>query len=206
LGVGHPHLSPGDETLWAVILGAVLATISGFLATQLEALIRRRERERAAALLFGEILSVLELFTVMANEARGRGEPYGPFTLRLLRAVQREIEIYDRNREALYDLRQAKVRGQIHALMVRVSLSLEGVADTTAQIVAAETTLRGLAEDHPERPALRERLDEMINSREGAFAFAVETAGRAPPILALLRPLARQDFGVYAQVVRNPGG
>jgi hypothetical protein len=49
-----------------------------------------------------------------------------------------------------------------------------------------------------------ERLDTLIASRESAFAFAVETAGRAPPILAVLRPLAKQDFGVYAQVVRNP--
>lgn len=200
------HLQTGDETLLAVILGAVLATVSGFCATQLEAHLRRRERERGAALLFGEILSVLELFTVMANDARGRGEPYGPFTLRLLRAVQREIEIYDRNREALYDLRDAKVRGQIHALMVRISLSLEGVAEITTHIAAAETAIRGLHAEHPDRDAALARLEEMISNRDGAFEFALETAGRAAPILTVLRPLAKQDFGVYAQVIRNPSG
>jgi hypothetical protein len=203
---GHYVPSSSDQTLLAVVLGAVLATVSGFVATQFEALLRRRERERGAALLFGEILSVLELFTIMANETRGRGEPYGPFTMRLLRAVQREIEIYDRNREALYDLRDAKVRGQIHALMVRVGLSLEGVAEITDHIRAAEAALRGLADDHPDRPDALERLDQMIANREIAFDFAVETAGRSGPIVALLRPLAKQDFGVYAQVVRNPDG
>lgn len=204
MGPADPHYyDAGGGTLLAVILGAVLATVSGFFATQLEALIRRRERERGAALLFGEILSVLELFTVMANEARGRGEPYGPFTMRILRAVQREIEIYDRNREALYDLRDAKVRGQIHALMVRVALSLEGVTETTSQIALAEAAISGLAQDHPGRGEALARLETLLETREGAFGFAVETAGRSPPILAALRPIAKQDFGVYASVVRG---
>jgi hypothetical protein len=124
--------------------------------------------------------------------------------MRLLRAVQREIEIYDRNREALYDLRDAKVRGQIHALMVRVTLSLEGVAEITEHIRTVETALRGLAEDHPDRAGVLENLDYLTTNREGAFSFAVETAARAGPIVAVLRPLAKQDFGVYAQVVRSP--
>jgi hypothetical protein len=205
VAIASPYVpSPSDQTLLAVVLGAVLATVSGFVATQFEAHLRRRERERGAALLFGEILSVLELFTTMASEARGRGEPYGPFTLRLLRAVQREIDIYERNREALYDLRDTKVRGQIHALMVRVTLALEGVSETTNHIRSAETALRGLADGHPDRVEVLDRLETLTANREGAFDFAVETAGRAGPIIAVLRPVARQDFGVYAQVVRNP--
>jgi hypothetical protein len=205
VGPGGLHYqSSGQETLWAVVIGAVLATLGGFVATQLEAFMRRRERERGAALLFGEILSVLELMTVMANEARGRGEPYGPFTMRLVRAVQREIETYDRNREALYDLRDAKVRGQIHALMVRVTLALEGVTDTSSRIALAETAAAALGPDHPARAEAMTRLETLLNVRETAFDFAVETAGRSPPIIAALRPLAKQDFGIYASVVRGP--
>ena len=165
---------------------------------------RRRERERAAALLFGEILSVLELITVMANEARGRGEPYGPLTMRLLRAVRREIETYDRNREALYDLRDAKVRGQIHALMVRVTLALEGVADATAQIALAEAGAAAPGLDGPARAEAMGRLEALLENREGAFDFAVEAVSRVPPIVAVLQPLAKQTFGVYASVVRGP--
>jgi len=202
--LGSLQLSPGDETLWAVILGAVLASVSGFFATQLEAMLRRRERERSAALLFGEILSVLELITRLANDARRRGEPYGPLTMRLLRALRREIETYERNREALYDLREPKVRGQIHALMVRVTVSLEGVAEITSQILAAESALAAMAPGDPARAEAQARLDMMQDNREGAFDFTVETMGRAPAILAILRPLARQDFGVFAAMVRGP--
>ena len=102
--MGDLHFSSGDETLWAVILGAILATIGGFVSTTYEASFRRRERERGSALLFGEILSILELMIDMAKAARGRGEPYGTWTMRLLRAVRREAETYERNRESLYDL------------------------------------------------------------------------------------------------------
>ena len=203
MALGGPHFQAGEETLWAVVIGAVLATVGGFVATQLEAVMRRRERERSAALLFGEILAVLELITTMANEARGRGEPYGTFTMRLLRAVQREIETYDRNREALYDLRDAKLRGQIHALMVRVTLSLEGVADTTAQIAQAEAAANALSANHPARPEAMARLEALFEIRETAFDFCVETVGKVAPIVTMLRPLAKQDFGVYASVVRG---
>ena len=132
------HVAANTETLWSVVIGALLATVGGFAATQMEGILRRRERERSAALLFGEILTALELVVRIANESRGRGDPYGPFTMRLLRAVRRETDTYDRNREQLYDLPDARVRALIHALMVRVTLTLEGVFETTEEIVAAE--------------------------------------------------------------------
>src|SRR5580704_4579749 len=100
----------GDDTVWAVVLGAVLATLGGFLATQLEGYFRRRERERGSALLFGELLTVIALLLKISDESRGRGDPYGPLTMRLLRGVQREAETYDRNRESLYDLRDGSLR------------------------------------------------------------------------------------------------
>jgi hypothetical protein len=147
--MGNNILAADMETLWAVVVGAVLATVGGFAATQLEQFFRRRERRRSAALLFGEILSVIELITALADDARGRGDPYGQLTMRLLRAVRREADAYDRNREQLYDLPDAKLRAQIHALMVRVTLTLDGVFDTTAEIVAAESVAKALGVDDP---------------------------------------------------------
>jgi len=198
------HFQSGEDTIWAVVIGAVLATAGGFVATQLEAFMRRRERERSAALLFGEILAVLELITRMADEARGRGDPYGPLTTRLLRAIGREVETYDRNREQLYELRHAKTRGQIHAVMVRVTLALEGVADANTQIALAETTIGGMSPDHPARADALARLESLFEARQAAFDFAVEIVGHIDPILAVLRPIAKQSFGVYANVVRSP--
>ncbi len=138
----------GGDTLAAVIIGAVLATLGGFAATQIEGHLRRRERERSAALLFGEVLSVIELLTNLADQARGRGDPYGGFTMRMTRGLKREIEVYDRNRESLYDLRDSAVRAKIHSLAARLTLTLEGVFDLTDEIALAEATLAAMEPDH----------------------------------------------------------
>ena len=78
--------------------GALLATVSGIAANQLEAFFRRRERERAAALLFGEVLSTLRVILEGAERTRHVGVAYGPVTRRMLHAARREIDIYERNR------------------------------------------------------------------------------------------------------------
>jgi hypothetical protein len=198
--MGDFHFSAGDETLWAVILGAFLATIGGYVSTTLEAVSRRREREHGAALLFGEILSVLELLIDMAKTARGIGQPYGSFTLRLLRAVRRETETYERNREALYDLRDVRTRAQIHTIMVKTILSLEGVFDATERIEADTVIKRQAGLDEVSRAEVEARIAAALEDRERAFGALGETAVGIAPIVEVLRPLAKQDFRVYSAV------
>lgn len=198
--MGDIHFSAGDETLWAVILGAVLATIGGFLSTTFEASSRRRERERGAALLFGEILSVLELMIGMTKDARGRGEPYGTWTMRLARAVRREADTYERNREQLYDLRDAHTRAQIHTVMVRMMLALEGVFDATERIQADVITDRQPDLDATSKAEVATRLAAAQAERDRAFEALCATAGGIAPIVTVLRPLAKQDFRVYSTV------
>jgi hypothetical protein len=184
----------GDDTVWAVVLGAVLATAGGFIATQLDAFFRRRERERFAALLFGELLSVIEVLLVLADEARGRGEPYGPMTMRLMRGAMRETETYDRNRESLYDLRDPALRARIHTMMVRVGLTLEGVFETAAELAS----LTEGAE--PETAA---RIGTLTEVRNGAFDFAVESVEQIRLIVKELQPLAKQAFADHGTIARN---
>jgi hypothetical protein len=192
----------GGDTLAAVIIGAVLATLGGFGATQIEAYLRRRERERSAALLFGEILSAIEVLTTMADQARGRGDPYGSITMRLTRGLKREIEVYDRNRESLLDLRNTAVRAKIHSLVARLSLTLEGVFDLTDEIALAEATLVAMEPDHASRSAAEDRLASLRDQRASVFDFAVETAADIKPVIAALEPLARQSFETYASTIR----
>jgi hypothetical protein len=203
VGPGEFRFPEGGGTLSAVIVGAILATVGGLAATQLESIIRRRERERSAALLFGEILAALGLITQLADAARARGDPYGPFTTRLLRAAQREAEIYDRNREALYELRDAGLRARIHTVMVRITLALDGVFDAATEIPAAEHALRSTDRDHPEWPERRARLDALCEQRQAAFDFAVEIAVEIRPLHEALRPIAKYDFGGHETAVRE---
>src|SRR5206468_10988324 len=116
----YPEFAHGGETLVAVVLGALLATISGLIANQWETHQRRRERERSAALLLGEVLSTLQVLLESAERIRQRPPPYGPVTRRMLRAARQEIGIYQRNREALVDLRDPALRADLHRLSVQV--------------------------------------------------------------------------------------
>ena len=197
-------MSDGTETVWAVVLGAVLATVGGFTATRLEEILRRRERERGAALLFGAILAALEQITIFAEDSRGHGDPYGPVTLRLLRAARRETEVYDRNRESLYDLRDGALRARIHALMVRLTLALDGVFDATAALDLTLAAAGGLADTDPGKADALARLDELLKHRQTAFDFAMETVAETKPLMSVLQPLAGQPLDAHAEVVRNP--
>src|SRR4029078_3785178 len=74
LAAGAVLLRPEDydfisnfSTLEAVFIGAILATIGGFAATQLEWYFERKRRERNAALFFGEVLSTLAMLMRLAR-------------------------------------------------------------------------------------------------------------------------------------------
>ena len=147
---------------------------------------------------------MIELIAGLAIESRGRGDPYGPFTLRLLRAVRRETDAYDRNRESLYELRDAKVRARIHALMVRLILSMDGFYDATDQIAQLRGEAILLDPESPIRAELMAQIETITENREASFDFAMETVEQICPLLTVLKPLAKQSFDAHRTVVRTP--
>ena len=194
-------IQPDAETLLAVVLGALLATVGGFSERQVERVVQKREKEHSAALLFGELLSAMQVMMRLGNEARARGNPYGPVTLRFVRAVQREVEIYDRNRETLVDMRDPSLRAAISVLIARLSFSLDGIIDASAEISAIERELGGDTLTETSRAAGQQSIVALAETREAAFDFAVETAREVTPLLARLSPLARHDFGATRSAV-----
>ncbi|HEY2709694.1 MAG TPA: hypothetical protein VGI95_16715 [Caulobacteraceae bacterium] len=190
-------MDANGDTVFAVFVGAILATAGGFFAGQVENTLRRRERERGAALLFGEILSTLSVIVRIADEARSRGDPYGRVTMRTLKAAQRETHTYDRNRETLFDLRDPFVRAGVHSLIVRLSLALEGALEADDALIALQHA--GLVADasagEPDP-----RLQVYIRDRETAFEYAIELRGEIPPLLARLGRIARHSFDALEAV------
>src|SRR6201999_17934 len=83
-----------QNTLFAVVLGAILATIGGFVATAMERYLDKKEKEQNAALFFGEILSSLAIIIRFAEETKKIGDPYGPITMRMLRSARSELDVY----------------------------------------------------------------------------------------------------------------
>jgi hypothetical protein len=181
-------------TLWQVIMGAFLATAGGLVANQFEWRAQTRRRERNAALFFGEVLSSYALILKRADETRKIGDPYGPVTLRLLRSARREIDIYERNRESLLDLRDAALRAGIHGLTIRLSLPLDGIFDAAQEIGNLEAQLRSRNLDERDREEFAARLAEIKSRRESGYEYVLESAGEIAATLAALSPLAGHDF------------
>src|SRR5471030_361637 len=149
------------NTFWAVFLGAILATIGGFGATQAEWILERKRRERNAAIFFGELLSTMNIILSIADETRSVGDPYGPITLRMLRSAVKEVDIYNRNRETLFDLRSAELRARIHTLVLRIVMPADGVFDMSGEITQVQSLLKSPGLTLDDRAELDERLERL---------------------------------------------
>ena len=191
------------STIWAVFLGALLATAGGFAATQLEWILERRRRERNAALFFGEVLSTMSILLNYAANTKKIGDPYGPVTIRMLRSAVGEVDIYNRNRETLYDLRHAELRARIHTLTLRVSMSIDGLFDATNTVVALREQLRAPGLSAELRQELEQRIAALNESREGNFEFVMENAELLKGVTRDLEPIARFSFSDMEKAVRN---
>lgn len=165
----------GASTLIGVVVGAVVATLGSFAASWYERRLLRREREKDAALVFAEMLRTLGLQIAVVRAAHARGDPFGPITIRMARAVRREVDIYDRNRERLFVVQDAGLRPKASALMARLTFAIERVLDNTDALAGS--------------PSEEER-DELAAGREQAFEFLVETADELPALVDRFAALA----------------
>lgn len=174
--MASPFDALGDSsTLGGVVVGAAVATLGSFAASWYERRLFRREREADAALVFGELLRTLALQIAVLRAAHARGDPFGPITIRMARGVRREVEIYDRNRERLFLVRDAALRPQASALMARLTFALDRVLDNTEALAAS--------------PPEAERA-ELARGRDQAFEFVVECAGGLPALVDRFAALA----------------
>lgn len=181
--MAHVDLGAGPDTLAAVVIGAALATVGGLLAGQIEHHLMRREREQNAGLLFGEILAALNMIMQLAAEARGRGDPYGPVTMRILKAAHRETLVYDRNREFLFAVRDARLRARTHILLLQMSLTLDAAFEGAG---APETS-----------------GSDRLTSLNASFDFLQELRQDIPALLAKYRRIAKYAFDAHDRAA-NP--
>ncbi len=193
-----------QSALWAVILGALLATAGGFVATQLERIVEHNRRERNAALFFGELLTTLQIILKFAKDTHGRGDPFGPITLKMLQSARKEIDIYDRNRETLFDLRHADLRARIQTFVIRITMPLEGIFESTVEINALRAQIRSpLNSDSYTLEESKARLAETLEQRQGGFDWIMENVEKLTGIVRDLEPLAKHTFRDPDEAVRT---
>ncbi|HWE05654.1 MAG TPA: hypothetical protein VG274_03030 [Rhizomicrobium sp.] len=191
------------STLWQVVLGACLATAGGLAANQFEWRAQQQRRERNAALFFGEVLSSLAVILKLAHQTKQIGDPFGPITLRMLRSARREIDIYERNRESLIDLRDANLRARIHRLTLRIAMPLDGMFDGSQEIALTEGQLRSRTLDDADRSELEARVAGLKERRDAGYEYMCETSQEIAKILSDLAPLARHSFSYEDFALRS---
>lgn len=195
------------DTVWAIIAGAVLATAGGMIASQLEHRVDTGRSKRQAALFFGEIMSMLGIVVSSAERAKGIGDPFGPVTMRLLRTVRREIDVYDRNRERLFQIPDPALRARIHMVLLRATMGVEGAIEAATESAAIETELKlNPVMSKEQRCHLEARLADQKNRREGGFEFLVESAAQARDLTRELEPIAGVDFTTLTRAVQSVQG
>jgi hypothetical protein len=192
------------DTIWAIVAGAVLATTGGLIATQLEHRFDTKRRERESALFFGEIMTMVRMTAEAAERARGIGDPFGPVTMRLLRMVRRELDVYDRNRERLFELKDPIMRAHIHRTLLRTMMGVEGTIEAATQAAEIEDEILSIPDMPPQRLAVLERrMEDQKERRNLSFDFLNEMTQTAVDLAKKLEPVARVDFDTLLKAARE---
>jgi len=177
------NVDPVDaSTLIGVLIGAAAATVGSIAAVSFERYLSRRSAERDTALVFGELLHTLCRYLDLLRAAHARGDPFGPITIRMLRAVRREVDIWDRNRERLPFVGDAILRLKVSSLMGQATFAIDRMLDATEELSAETSTAR---------------RTELMEARAQAFAFLMETAGELPAQVRRLAALAHVTFADF---------
>jgi hypothetical protein len=180
----------------AILLGAFLASAGGFFVTWLLDRMERKRQERSIALVCLDLLTSLSVMSHLAQNSRRRGDPYGPFTMRLVRGCLRDLDVYERNRERIADIADPAVRAEIYQCMTRLTLSVDGILGETELIQRIDQSLLELrpASEQSKIGELTKDREERSGRRDGSFDFMMDTIrDLAEPLAAKLRVIAKAD-------------
>ena len=109
---------------------------------------------------------------------------------------QRETQIYDRNRETLFDVRDHALRARTHLLLLQVGLTLDSVFEAAKFI--EDSDLEGGEEAAIGRGAVA------IASREGGFSFLMDFRPQLPELIVKYEKIAKQSFDAHDLVLQGP--
>ena len=187
------------DTLLAVTLGAMLATLGALFAEMIEDRMNRKRRERDAARFFGEILTTMGRTIDMAIASQKIGDPWGPVTQRMFRMAQREAGVYERNRERLFDIDDMDLRARIHQHFLTEYFPIEAIVESAAAI---DELKRSIENDDAMEAARRTReearIAEQSAMRQRAVELLVHERDKTRGICGDLERIAKASFALPA--------
>jgi hypothetical protein len=99
----------------------------------------------------------------------------------MLRSARREIDIYERNRENLFSLRDGELRAKIHTTILRLTMPIDGIFDSSQAIDTLALQLKTPNLPDEDRQELAVRLAVVRDTRESSFEFIMDTATKELP-------------------------
>lgn len=188
----------------AMIIGAFLASAGGFFVAWLLDRMERKRQERSIALVCLDLLSSLGVLTRLAKDARARGNPYGPYTVRLVRSCMRDLNVYERNRERIADISDPDVRAEIYQCMARMTLAVEGILGESDIIAVTDEAIEAarIKGEMAKVDELTQQRQERCGRRDASFDFMMEaTQNFCDPLSIKLRKVAKSEAQNLAAIV-----
>lgn len=183
------------DTLIAVVIGAILATGGALVAELIQERLNRKRRERDAARFFGEVLSSIDRILDFAFHSQTIGDKWGGVTIRLFKTAQREAQVYERNRERLFEIGNMDLRTRIHSHFLVETFPIEAIIDNTEEINHINVILNDDIPETPEkRQALHEQMQELIANRERALTSLREEHAKTCAICDELEEIGGVKF------------
>lgn len=196
------------DTLAAVVVGAMLATLGALFAEMIEDRMNRNRRERDAARFFGEIIASIDRLVLLAVESQKFGDPWGRVTRRIFKTAMHEAELYERNRERLFDIRDVDTRKAVHAHFLNKMFPLEMMVEASEDILGMERELLDDSTSAARRADILSSKGDLANARDTALRAVVAEISHSDKYCARLEKIARVAFRDKAPVEwpprRNP--
>lgn len=183
------------NTLIAVFIGAILATGGALLAEIIQERTNRNRLERDAARFFGDILLSIDQIISFAFRSQAIGDKWGNVTIRLFKTALKEANIYERNRERLFDIRDMQLRSRIHSHFLTETFPIEALIENTAEIASLQQSLSGDIKPSKKQTAIaKARITELEAAREVGLAALEREHARTKEICEKLEKIAKIEF------------
>lgn len=194
------------DTLLAVFIGAILATGGALVAEIIQERTNRKRRERDAARFFGDILVSIDRILDFAFRSQGIGDKWGGVTIRLFKTALKEAEVYERNRERLFDILDMELRGQIHSHFLTETFPIEAMIENTEEISDIEKALD--ADVKPSKKqitALKAQLKALQDAREVGLEALIREHGKTDALCKDMEKIAQVKFNALLNPDNSPG-
>jgi len=187
------------DTLLAVFIGAILATGGALLAEIIQERTNRKRRERDAARFFGDILMSIDQILDFAFHSQTIGDKWGRPSIRLFKTALKEAEVYERNRERLFDILDIGLRGRIHSHFLVETFPIEALIESCEDITAVAKILDGADKiSKKEIEKLNLRLTDLYEARESGLTALKREHAKTEALCEDIERIAKVKFSTVA--------